>query len=59
MNPHGYPLRVDSTTTDRPAARPVDPERVARARARGLTPDDAARLTSLLSLLADLSLIHI
>ena len=32
---------------------PVDPERVAHARARGLSAEDAARLTSLLSLLAD------
>jgi DNA-binding transcriptional ArsR family regulator len=32
---------------------PVDPERVARARARGLSADDAGRLVSLLSLLAD------
>ena len=32
---------------------PVDPERVAHARARGLSAEDAERLTSLLSLLAD------
>jgi DNA-binding transcriptional ArsR family regulator len=32
---------------------PVDPERVARARARGLSADDAGRLTTLLSLLTD------
>lgn len=32
---------------------PVDPERVAAARQRQLTPDDAARLAALLSLLAD------
>ncbi len=32
---------------------PVDPERVAHARARGLTAEDAGRLSSLLSLLAD------
>jgi DNA-binding transcriptional ArsR family regulator len=32
---------------------PVDPQRVARARARGLSAEDAGRLTSLLSLLAD------
>ena len=34
-------------------AHPVDPERVARARERGISADDAARLSSLLSLLAD------
>ena len=32
---------------------PVDPERVARARARLPSPDDAARLTGILTLLAD------
>ena len=32
---------------------PVDPERVAHARARGLSAEDAERLTSLLSLMAD------
>jgi DNA-binding transcriptional ArsR family regulator len=32
---------------------PVDPQRVAHARDRGLSADDAGRLTSLLSLLAD------
>lgn len=32
---------------------PVDPERVAHARARGLSADDAGRLAALLSLLAD------
>jgi DNA-binding transcriptional ArsR family regulator len=32
---------------------PVDPARVERARAHGVTPEDAARLGSLLSLLAD------
>lgn len=36
-----------------PHEHPVDPERVARARGRGLSPDDAARLASLLSLIAD------
>ena len=36
-----------------PHEHPVDPERVARARARGLSGDDAARLASLLSLLVD------
>lgn len=34
-------------------AHPVDPERVAAARARGLALDDARALNSLLSLLAD------
>jgi len=32
---------------------PVDPDRIAAARKRQLTPDDAARLAALLSLLAD------
>jgi DNA-binding transcriptional ArsR family regulator len=32
---------------------PVDPERVAHARARGLSVEDAGRLSGLLSLLAD------
>ncbi len=32
---------------------PVDPDRVAAARARLMSPEDAERLTSLLSLLAD------
>jgi DNA-binding transcriptional ArsR family regulator len=36
-----------------PHKHPVDPVRVAHARARGLSTDDAERLTSLLSLLAD------
>jgi DNA-binding transcriptional ArsR family regulator len=36
-----------------PHKHPVDPVRVARARARGLSTEDAERLTSLLSLLAD------
>ncbi|HTZ45875.1 MAG TPA: metalloregulator ArsR/SmtB family transcription factor [Jatrophihabitans sp.] len=34
-------------------AHPIDPERVAHARSRLPGPDDAARLTSLLSLMAD------
>jgi DNA-binding transcriptional ArsR family regulator len=37
-----------------PQEHPVDPERVARARARGLTAEDAGRLVGLLALLADL-----
>jgi len=36
-----------------PHAHPVDPQRVAHARARGLSGEDAGRLVSLLSLLAD------
>ncbi len=36
-----------------PHAHPVDPERVAHARSRLPTKDDAARLTSILSLMAD------
>ena len=40
-------------TTPEPHEHPVDPERVARARMRGLSADDAGRLSSLLSLLAD------
>ena len=36
-----------------PHKHPVDPERVAHAAARGLSAEDAERLTSLLSLLAD------
>lgn len=36
-----------------PHEHPVDPERVARARARGLSAEDAGRLAALLSLLAD------
>ena len=34
-------------------AHPVDPERVARAHERGISAEDATRLSSLLSLLAD------
>jgi DNA-binding transcriptional ArsR family regulator len=36
-----------------PHAHPIDPERVAHARARGLSAEDAGRLAALLSLLAD------
>jgi DNA-binding transcriptional ArsR family regulator len=36
-----------------PHEHPVDAERVGRARARGLSAEDAGRLSSLLSLLAD------
>ena len=39
--------------TPEPHAHPIDPKRVAHARARGLSADDAERLTSLLSLIAD------
>ena len=42
-----------SSTTAEPHEHPVDPERVAHARARGLSADDAGRLAALLSLLAD------
>src|SRR3954467_3486599 len=41
------------TESAEPHEHPVDPQRVARARARGLSADDAGRLTSLLSLLTD------
>jgi ArsR family transcriptional regulator, lead/cadmium/zinc/bismuth-responsive transcriptional repressor len=40
-------------TTSTEHGHPVDAERVERARADGVTADDAARLSSLLSLLAD------
>ena len=36
-----------------PHQHPVDPDRVGRARSRGLSADDAGRLSSLLSLLSD------
>lgn len=52
--PWGYTVimsGVDLRT--QPHGHPVDPERVAHARARGLSADDAGRLSSLLSLLAD------
>jgi DNA-binding transcriptional ArsR family regulator len=42
----------DSTTVE-PHEHPVDPERVAHARERGLSAEDAGRLAALLSLLAD------
>ena len=42
-----------SSVKTEPHDHPVDPERVARARARGLSADDAGRLAALLSLLAD------
>jgi DNA-binding transcriptional ArsR family regulator len=44
--------RTSSTKTE-PHDHPVDPERVAKARARGLSAEDAGRLAALLSLLAD------
>jgi DNA-binding transcriptional ArsR family regulator len=50
---------MDPTTVGRTATslagheHPVDAERVIRARARGLSAEDAGRLSSLLSLLAD------
>ncbi len=40
-------------TSAEPHEHPVDPERVAHARARGLSAEDATRLSGLLSLLAD------
>jgi DNA-binding transcriptional ArsR family regulator len=42
-------MSIDSSSH----AHPVDPDRVARARARGIDPEEAGRLSSLLSLLAD------
>jgi DNA-binding transcriptional ArsR family regulator len=36
-----------------PHEHPVDPERVAQARSRGISAEDAGRLSSLLSLLSD------
>lgn len=42
-----------SDLTGQPHPHPIDVERVARARGRLPTADDAARLTSLLSLMAD------
>jgi DNA-binding transcriptional ArsR family regulator len=49
--------RTEITVTDilaaEPHEHPVDAERVAHTRARGLSVDDAGRLTSLLSLLTD------
>ncbi len=45
--------RGTNSTTAEPHEHPVDPERVAHARARGLSADDAGRLAALLSLLAD------
>jgi DNA-binding transcriptional ArsR family regulator len=41
------------TMPSEPHQHPVDPERVARAQARGLSAEDAGRLAALLSLLAD------
>jgi len=43
----------DDDVATQPHEHPVDPGRVARARDRGLSAEDAARLASLLSLLAD------
>jgi ArsR family transcriptional regulator, lead/cadmium/zinc/bismuth-responsive transcriptional repressor len=44
---------MTDAATAAPHKHPVDPDRVAHARARGLSAEDAERLTSLLSLLAD------
>src|SRR2546430_2374821 len=49
-NGHG---RARAPTRRGPLGRAVDPARVDEARARGLSTDDAARLSSLLSLLSD------
>jgi DNA-binding transcriptional ArsR family regulator len=45
--------QAEDSTKVEPHEHPVDPERVAHARARGLSADDAGRLAALLSLLAD------
>lgn len=45
--------RTRTEPTESTHEHPVDPARVAHARARGLSADDAGRLTALLSLLAD------
>jgi ArsR family transcriptional regulator, lead/cadmium/zinc/bismuth-responsive transcriptional repressor len=42
-----------SVVAAEPHEHPVDPQRVADARARGLSAEDAGRLSGLLSLLAD------
>lgn len=44
---------MSETAAIEPHEHPVDPERVAQARQRGLSADDAERLAALLSLLAD------
>jgi ArsR family transcriptional regulator, lead/cadmium/zinc/bismuth-responsive transcriptional repressor len=46
-------MSVDSAADDNGHPHPVDPQRVAAARARLIPADDAARLASLLGLLAD------
>ncbi len=47
------PNTRNSSINTEPHDHPVDPERVAKARSRGLSADDAGRLAALLSLLAD------
>src|SRR6478672_10361049 len=43
----------DDSAKVEPHEHPVDPDRVARARSRGLSAEDGGRLSALLSLLAD------
>ena len=47
------PSGASGSTRAEPHEHPVDPERVAHARANGLSAEDAGRLAALLSLLAD------
>lgn len=44
---------ANASTKAEPHEHPVEPERVTRARDRGLSAEDAGRLAALLSLLAD------
>lgn len=53
-HPCGYTGNIPGVSPrPEPHEHPVDAQRVAHARARGLSADDAGRLVSLLSLLAD------
>jgi len=52
-SPRSSPIGVLGEPGPGSHEHPVDPERVARARTRGLSVEDAGRLSSLLSLLAD------
>lgn len=45
--------RTENAPTETTHEHPIDPARVAHARARGLSAEDAGRLAALLSLLAD------